>query len=65
MQNHINFTTITLKGNFHAPPRVEFFLTAGLEEGGSNLSRLEGTTNSVPCIGYSRLKGTDNHFKYH
>jgi len=61
MQNHFNFTTITLKGNFHAPPRVEVFLTAGLAEREVNLSLLEETTNSA----YSRLKGTDNHIQYH
>lgn len=60
MQNHINFTTITLKGNFHALPRVEVFLTAGLAGGEANLSLLEETTKSVPYIGYNKLKGTDN-----
>lgn len=48
MQNHINFTTITLKGNFHALPRVEDFLTAGLAGGETNVSLLEETTKSVP-----------------
>lgn len=65
MQSHINFTTITLKGNFHALPGVEVFLTASLAGGEANLSLLEETTNSVPYIGYNRLKGTDNCLKYH
>lgn len=64
MQNHINFTTSTLKANFHALPGVEVFLTAGLAGGEANLSLLEGATDSVPYIGNSRLKGTDNSLKY-
>lgn len=64
MQNHINFTTSTLKASFHALPGVEVFLTAGLAGGEANLSLLEGATDSVPYIGNSRLKGTDNSLKY-
>lgn len=64
MQNHINFTTITLKGNFHALPRAEVFLTASLAGGEANVSLPWRTTNRVPYIGCSRLKGTDNCLKY-